>query len=93
MSSEGSYMEGQIILHEKYAVIDMGVVDVIFYKPAEVERGKIIVEVYGAGETKQVTINSNTLIGALKALEAGHDRLKVYKEGRERWQNSTKQYQ
>ena len=81
-------MEGQIKLYESYAVVDMGAVDVILYKPTELERDKIIIEVHGAGETKGVTINSKTLMGTLRALEAEHDRRKVHEEGRERWQNS-----
>lgn len=84
-------MEGQLKLNETYVVIDLGVVDVMFYKPTELDQDKIIVEVYGAGETISVTVNSKTLLGALKALEAGHDSRSVHEEGRERWQASMKQ--
>lgn len=76
-------MEGQIKLQEKYAVVDMGVVDVVFYKPAKIDRDKIVIEVYGVGETKEVTINTHTLIGALKALEANHARRKAQEVGKD----------
>lgn len=88
VSSEGSNMEGQVKLYETMAVIDMGDVDVMFYKPTEIGRDEITIEILGVGKTIDVTINSKTLLGMLKALETGHDRRKAHEEGRKRWQNS-----
>lgn len=66
-------------------------VDLMFSKPTELDRDQIDVVLLGTKENITATVNSKTLLGALKALEAGHDRRKVHEEGRERWQDSMKQ--
>lgn len=96
MSSEGSYMSktGRVTVGDVAMIVELGDgVDLMFSKPTELDRDQIDVVLLGTKENITATVNSKTILGALKALEAGHDRRKVHEEGRERWQNSMQHQQ
>ena len=91
MSSEGSDMSnvGRLTIGESTVIVELGNnIDLMFSKPTELDRDQIDVVLLGTQENITATVNSKSILGALKALEAGHDRRKVHEEGRERWQNS-----
>lgn len=85
--------DAQVTINETSLVIDLGAMEIMFSKPTELDTDTIEVLLYGNGETIWATVNSKTIMGALKALEAGHDRRKVHEGGRERWETSMKQRQ
>lgn len=91
MSSEGSDMStgGRLILNQESIVIELGdEVGIMFTKPTAIDRDQVDVLLLGTEERLMVSVNSKTLMGALRALEVGHDVRKVHEEGREKWQVS-----
>lgn len=85
--------DAQVTINETSVVIDLGAMDIMFSKPTELDTDTIEVILYGNGETISGTVNSKTIMGALKALETSHDRRKANERGRERWESSMKQRQ
>lgn len=94
MSSEGSNMSkvGRVTVGDSVVGVELGDnVDLMFSKPTGLDRDQVDVVLLGTKGNITATVNSKTLLGALKALEADHDRRKVHEEGRKRWQSSMKQ--
>lgn len=85
--------DAQVTINETSVVIDLGAMEIMFSKPTELGTDTIEVLLYGNGETVSVTVNSKTIVGALKALETSHDRRKANERGRERWETSMEQRQ
>ena len=94
MSSEGSDMSdvGRVTVGDSAMVVELGDnIKLMFSKPTALDRDQIDVVLLGTKENITATVNSKTILGGLKALEAWHDRRRVHEEGRERWQASMKQ--
>lgn len=85
--------DAQVTIKETSVVIDLGAMYIMFSKPTELDTDTIEVLLYGNGETISVTVNSKTIVGALKALETSHDRRKAHERGRERWVTTMQQRQ
>ena len=77
--------EAQVTINDTSVVIGLGDMDIMFSKPTELDTDTIEVLLFGNGETISVTVNSKTIVGALKALDTSHDRRKAHERGRERW--------
>lgn len=85
---------GRITIGETAVIVELGNnIDLVFSKPTNLDRDQVDVVLLGTKENISATVNSKSILGALKALEAGHDKRKVHKEGRERWKASMAQRQ
>ena len=85
---------GRVTVGDSAMIVELGDnIDLMFSKPTALDRDQIDVVLLGTKENVTATVNSKTILGALKALEAGHDRRKVHEEGREKWQASMQQRQ
>lgn len=83
---------GRVTIREMAIIVELGNnIELMFSKPTELDRDQVDVVLLGTKENISVTVNSKTILGALKALEAGHDKRKVHEEGRDRWKSSMKQ--
>lgn len=82
----------QVKMDDTTVTIEVEDFYISFSKLTGMGRDEIEVIVHGHGLHGYEVVNSKTLLGALKALEASHDKRRTHAEGRERWKQSVNSY-
>lgn len=80
--------DAQVHVCESSVIIEMGDMSIMFSAPTELGTGKVDVLLLGNGQPIHATVDSKTIMGALKALDVGHVKRKLHKEAELRWKIS-----